>query len=399
MFDVGKTIFVSFRKSVRIKDNQRINPAVLVAVFYVLCMSTLLPAYGQNSPWRGFGIEVNYMGGQIFKHTQKFRGPVPPLSTAIEVNFIQQTFGREQWHQQRHFPIIGAGITYTDYGVDSIYGKCISMYPNLQVPLLKSKYLEWTCRVGFGLGYVTKHYERAPIWDTLNNAIGSHGNNYTILATDLRFRINEHWDVQAGGNFSHISNASFRTPNLGINLLGGHVGLRYFPVTSKPEKIITAIPPLKNRWLAQVRFGIAANEYGQANGPLYPVYLLSGYISRRYHGKNKVFAGLDYSYHKGVYAFLRNNEIYPGEEKKHSWKSSVFVGNEFLVGTMGIVLQLGVYVKEAALREDPYYQKLGSNIYLFQNESGTLKEAALAVLLKTHKFQAELVEVGFVLGF
>jgi hypothetical protein len=132
---------------------------------------------------------------------------------------------------------------------------------------------------------------------------------------------------------------------------------------------------------------------------LYPVYLLSAYASHRYRGKNKIFAGVDYSYHKGIYAFLRNNEIFPGEERSHSWKSSVFVGNEFLVGKMGIMVQMGFYIKEAALKEDPYYQKLGSNIYLLQKESGVLKEMSLAVLLKTHKFLAELVEVGLGFGF
>jgi hypothetical protein len=339
------------------------------------------------------------MGGKVLKHTENFHAPVPDFSSVFEVNFVQQTYGKNDWEQRRHYPIIGVGLAFTDYGIDSIYGKCISFYPNLQLPIIKGKNIEWTMRAGFGLGYVTRHYERAPVFDTLNNAIGSHFNNYSFFATDLRFRLNTNLDVQLGANFSHISNAALRTPNLGVNLYGAHIGFRYFPVSSAPEKIHKKLTPLKNRWLAQIRLGIAANEYGQANGPLYPVYLVSVFASKRYLSKNKVLIGIDYSYHEGIYAFLKNNEIHPGEESKYSWKSSIFAGNEFLLGRFGILFQVGYYIKNAYLKLDPYYEKLGCNIYVIQREKGLLKELSTAVLLKTHKAEAELVEIGIVAGF
>lgn len=97
--------------------------------------------------------------------------------------------------------------------------------------------------------------------------------------------------------------------------------------------------------------------------------------------------------------FLRNNEINVGEEKAHSWKGSVFFGNEFLFGRVGVLLQVGIYFKQAALAQDAYYEKLGGNIYLIQKEKGVLKELFAACLLKTHKTQAELVELGIGAGF
>jgi hypothetical protein len=359
----------------------------------------VFPLRAQHKPWAGFGIEANVMGGRIYKHTKNFKAPVPDFSGAFELNFVQQRYGKKAWEQRRGYPLIGVGITYTDYGIDSIFGKCISIYPNVQIPIVSGKSLEWTIRAGFGLGYATRHYERAPKWDTLNNAIGTHLNNYTVFASDLRYRVNNHWDIQLGVNFSHISNASLRTPNLGINLLGAHVGIRYFPVTSRPEHIVRNLAPLKNRWLAQVRLGISANEAGVPNGPLYPIYIVSAYASKRYRSKNKLFAGLDYSYHKNIYAFLRNNEIEPGREKQLSWKSSIFVGDEFLFGKFGIHLQLGYYLKESYLRLEKFYQKIGCNFYLRQAETGAIKESFLSVHLKTHKTQAEFAEVGLGIGF
>lgn len=352
----------------------------------------------EHRPWVGTGIEANLMTAEMIRHTKKIK-VLPERATAIELAFLQQMYGNKEWHQRRNYPLAGIGLGITDYGIDSVYGKCISIYPTLQIPVIAGKRLEWTVRLGFGIGYATKRYERYPSWDTLNTAIGSHLNNYSFFITDIRYRINKHIDIQLGGNFSHISNAAFRRPNLGINLYGAHIGFRYFPVNSRPERIVRKMAPLKNRWLVQGRLGFSANELGPPDGPLYPVYLASVFASKRYLGKNKAFAGIDYSYHENIYALLRYNESYPGEEKSHAWSGSVFIGNEFLYGRFGIHLQLGFYFHRSELALDAYYQKIGGNFYLVQRETGVLKELFISALLKTHKSEAELVEMGVGVGF
>jgi len=353
----------------------------------------------QRTNWDGFGLEANIIGGKVFKHTEKFKVPIPALSTAFELHLVQQTDGRKEWQQRRNYPAWGIGLTYTDYGIDSVYGKCIGLYPTYQVPIIRSKKLEWTVRFGLGIGYVTRHYSRYPQWDTLNNAIGSHLNNFTQFTTDLRYRINSHWDVQAGLNFTHMSNAAAAQPNLGVNMYGGHIGLRYFPATSQPEKRMRKLARLPNRWLIQARLGMAINGGGSGGGPVYPCYLVSLYTSKRYAGKNKAFIGIDYSYHERIYAFLKNNEIYPGEEKQHSWKSAVFVGHEWLMGRGSFMLQVGVSIKKSYLQDGAYYEKLGYNYYLLRQEKGLLKELYVSALLKTNKTVAELAEFGIGCSF
>jgi hypothetical protein len=350
-------------------------------------------------PWSGFGIETIAMGGKVFKHEEKFRLPIPKLSTGLDVDLILHTYGKRPWEQRRKYPTIGLGITYTDYGIDSVYGRCISMYPNIILPIVTGKSLEWTLRIGDGIGYVTKRYSRVNPVDTINGAIGSHLNDFAMFSSDLRYHVNEHWDIQIGGHFTHISDASYHKPNLGVNLYGAHIGVRYFPVTSRPKHMVRELQPLKNRWLAQVRLSMAYVSSEAPNGPLYPVYIASGYMSKRWLSKNKAFAGLDYSYHEDIYAFLRNNQIYPGTESQHSYKSAVFFGNEFLMGRIGVVLQIGVYLAQSALKQDPYYEKIGGHYYIVQKERGPIKEFFLSAFLKTHKTIAELGEFGLGFGF
>lgn len=368
----------------------------LILLTILLVSPILLFAQGKLA---GIGIEANLGAGKILRHSPRFPTQLPNRVTSFELNYVHQTSGTKDWQQRRNFPQVGFGMLYTDYGIDSIYGKCIGIYPNVQLPIAHYKNFELSFRAGFGLAYISKRFSRYPDFDTINTAIGSRMNNLTLLSLDMRYRINHHVDVQAGGYFSHVSNASFSSPNLGINSYGARIGVRYFPVTSQPEKTVKQLFPIGNRWLANVRLSLAMKEAATPDGPKYPIYIATAFASKRYWSKNKFIIGLDYSYHSNMYAFLRNNEIEVGREKAESWRSAIIIGNEFMLGRAGILFQLGFYVKQFYLPEDFFYQKLGGNFYLVQSQTGILKELSTFIYLKTHKFEAELTEVGFSFGF
>lgn len=366
--------------------------------FFLLGSIICTTSYAQqNNRLEGYGIEVNPTYGKIIKHNYIFP-PLPKQSYAIDINILKQTTGKKDWQLRRNYPLIGLGITYTNYGIDSIYGKCIGVYPVWEMPIIRKEKLEWTCRIGFGVGYVTKRFERYPSWDTINNLIGSHFNNFTVFSTDLRYKMNEHIHLQAGFNFSHISNGSFRLPNLGINMYGGHVGVRYFPVTDNPKRIQRSLPTMSNRWMAQVRLGIGMIEYNNVDGPMYPVYIVSALASKRYGSRNKVFGGIDYSHFTAIYAFQRANEVNPGDEKANSWEGSIFIGNEFLIGRFGVIAQLGFPFHHTAINKDISVQKLGYSYYILQKEQGILKELAVQGFIKANNLEASTLEFGLGAG-
>jgi hypothetical protein len=371
---------------------------------YLLLTLTVLFAFACSAQdtgrHAGFCFDVNVFAGKVIKHTPKFRLPIPDISTGVDVNFQWRKYGRKEWEQRRRYPIVGIGLTYTNYGIDSIYGHVFSIYPNIEIPIITGRRLNWTARIGDGAGFTTRHYSRLGYIDTLNNAISSTINDYASFMTDIRYNINTHWQVQAGLNFSHISNASFRQPNLGINMAGGHIGVKYYPVSSEPKRIHRELKPLRNRWLGQFRTTIAANESNAPSGPTHPIYIATALVSKRWISKNKVFLGADYSYHEQIFAFLRNNSfVTPGTERKEATKIALIGGNEFLLGRVGVVLQVGYYVHKAYQSQSKYYQKLGGNFYMVQREKGLIKEAYLCAFLKTHTSTAEWAEVGFGMSF
>lgn len=370
-------------------------------LFAICCLFACMPCSAQDvRTGQGFGIEASTFAGKVVKHTSKFHLPVPEITTGCDINFLWKTYGKCEWEQRRRYPTVGIAFTYTNYGIDSIYGRCFSIYPNIVIPLITGKRLEWTLRIGDGAGYVTQRYSRIGPKDTFNNAISSHINDFASFMTDVRYRVNDHWDVQLGGNFSHISNASYQQPNLGINSFGAHIGIRYFPVTSSPSRIVRKLPHLSNRWLVSGRVTLAHDGANAPLGPAYPVYLATAYVSRRWISKNKFFGGIDYSYHSDIYAYQRNNGFgVPGKEWASSYKSAVLVGNEFLLGRLGVVLQVGYYVKQAFLEAGKYYEKIGGNFYLVQKEHGPVTEVFVCAFLKTHLTIAELAEFGVGMSF
>lgn len=346
-----------------------------------------------NDALKGWGIEVNPFAGKVIKHNYIFP-PEPKLISGVDINILKQTNGSKAWQQQRNYPLVGLGITYMDYGIDSVYGKCVGVYPVWQFPIIKKTKLEWTWRMGFGIGYISRRFERIPTWDTINNLIGSRINNFTIISTDLRYHASDRLSFQAGLTLTHVSNGSFSLPNLGINTYGGHVGLRYFPVSSEVEKVNRPYDRSKNRYLVHARFSMGYNETQAPDGPRYPVYLGALYVSRRYAGKNKVFAGVGYAQYQSVYHFLRNNEVLVGKEKQNSWEGSIFIGNEFLIGRFGLLLEVGFPFKRTYLSEDFDIEKLGYKYYILQKEKGPIKELTIHTFIKAVNLEASVIEFG-----
>jgi hypothetical protein len=371
----------------------RFLPFVFLAIF---CHYTSHAQ--QPQAWSGFGIESNVMIGKMIKHSAKFTGPIPDHSYSVELNLIKKTYGQKDWQQRRHYPQLGLGFYYNNYNMPDIYGQVFGIFPNIQLNLIRSGHFEWTIRAGMGICYDTRPYQRLNPTNLENVAIGGHWNNISPFSTDIRWHINQHWDVQAGINFSHVSNAAFQQPNLGINMYGAHIGVRYFPVTSKPAHIVKDLKPLKNRWLIQARAGGSFIENSPADGPLNMVYIGAVYASKRWASRNKVYGGVDYYYNSAKYAKLKSIEHFPGEEYSKSTQAAIFLGNEFLVGRMGLLFQMGYYVHRMDEQNEKIYQKLGGNFYVVQREKGPIKEVFLSAILKTHMANAELFEMGIGIG-
>ncbi len=150
--------------------------------------------------------------------------------------------------------------------------------------------------------------------------------------------------------------------------------VKVFPGFLTPKLIKRELKPLKNRWLFQFRLTMGFNESNAPLGPIYPIYLGAAYMSKRWSSKNKFFGGFDYSYSDQIYAYIRNNGFVPsGQERWNSYKTAVFAGNEFLLGRVGVVLQLGYYTHQMFDIQEKIMKSLAAICILFKENMGPSK--------------------------
>ncbi|PYK07396.1 MAG: hypothetical protein DME66_01415 [Verrucomicrobia bacterium] len=73
---------------------------------------------------------------------------------------------------------------------------------------------------GLGLGWIDSH----------PNIPGAQGQDFTfniLTAAGISYRLNNHWKLDAGILYQHLSNGGQTDPNPSLNLLGPQVGLNY----------------------------------------------------------------------------------------------------------------------------------------------------------------------------
>ncbi len=376
-------------------------------LLYILLAASSSAAQAQLP---GAGVEITAMPSRLLRHTAKMTVEPAPFSFSTELAYMQQTNGHRAWHAAWGFPRVGFSALWAAYDAGGTprptYGSCFSLYPTLELRALSTPRLDWTVRMGAGLGWATEPYrrDRGAGSNTLNTAVGSRVNASILFFTGLRYAVAPRWSAAVGLAATHISNAAARQPNLGINTVGPYFTAGYYPGggSTRPERSAASTPdtlPRRLRFTGAVRYGMAFNETGHADGPQYPAYLAAAWGGRRWNRWQRTFVGVDASYHKSIEAFLKATETAPGREAAESWRGGVFVGHEALLGRVGIVGQLGAYVRQAELRADPLYQRVGLHVYALQRTRGDRLDLFGGLLLKTHRTQAELAEFAVGVGW
>lgn len=331
-------------------------------------------------------FDLKYCGGAVYKHTQKVTVDPPPFSQEVEFSISHRTYGKRRWERINNCPVPSINICYSQYG-DAL-GNAFSFYPAIEWPILRKKNIDWTFKLGGGLGLATERWQRT---DTFNNYLGSRLNNFTVIQTAVDFPISKQIELQLGGRMSHISNGAFRIPNFGINLFSGFVGLNYQPLGRKKTLKEKPQAPAKRTYRIGLRTGTGWGEQNVPNGPLAGIFSQSVFVATPFLKKHRIYGGLDFTYNGKARTALN----YAGLTDDLAWNASsstLFVGIELLYGRVGIPFQFGVFTKRMRNQDTPWYQKMGFQYYIYRNEKTFLKRVFAGPLLKSNKINADYIE-------
>jgi hypothetical protein len=315
---------------------------------------------------------------------------------AFEISVQQQTYGRHKWERAYNYPIIGMTLFYSGFGNFEELGKAYALMPFVNFPLYKTSTLTLGFRFALGLGYLTNRFDRTANYK--NIAIGSHLNAAVNLMVEGRLRLNEYLWLTAGLSFQHFSNGSLKTPNYGLNAPLASIGLAYKPVRDNKDigdRYMAPTEPYSTIVRHSIEFYFGAllgykNMVSQL-GSNYFVYHFFENTFVPVGRKSKWGLGVDLSYdgsHKKILELAGT----PNVSTVSILRPGINAAYELMVGKLGFIMNLGVYLSGKEHSNGPLYEKL-----CFQYNF--TKNLFAHVMLKVHFGRADYIGWGIGYNF
>lgn len=339
----------------------------------------------------GDGIGASYHYGKILKHREYFRPEVKGPTNLVSFNYEKQTDGSFFWHEYLNYPRLGISLIAGDFGDREVFGRIYGFSGNVSFCMLRRSFVDIYFTLSTGLAFIDRQYHPVDNFD--NNVIGSKLNNYTAFSFSANWRLINQWRLISGVSYHHFSNGNYQKANLGINVPVVFAGLQY-----EFQEVQTEQSPLTETFNAFnffVRAGFGMHEGGLPGGPKYPVYTTSLAGGYSFSPVSRLFVGVDATYDIAKREFLIMQEIESGNEAVlNSIFGSVIIGNELLLGKLGIYKSLGFYVLKSDEFTNKIFTKIGLQYYPFVDVNIPAKGFFIGTYLKSHQAVADFVEFG-----
>lgn len=368
---------------------------VLKISFLLLIINDLYAQNSINNKQKIIEFGVKY--GSIYKHTPKFLPEITEKSMIYELSFSKQRSGQRAWEAANNYPITGWSFLYADYGNKAIFGQAIGLMPTISfLTRLERWRLNFHYRVGVGAAYISRFYH--PSDNPTNNVIGSHINNVTMFMLGIEWEMYSQFYLLANTSFTHFSNGTVNTPNLGINIPATGLTLKYFPQknnrTFEPQKQDYSELFLAKKIAFNLKIGLGFHELDRPNGPLFNIYTFAPFLTKNISFASQIQLGLEVNYYESIYHFILNQVAFLDNQQRRAFKVAGFVGYEFLFGRITAPIQVGYYAYNPFFQDFDLYFKLGLQAYLYPTDTRFHKNLFVGIYLKSHFAQADYVELG-----
>lgn len=310
---------------------------------------------------------------------------------SFEFTIAQASYGKRQWESFYNYPVTGIAYWNAWLGNSRDLGQAHALFPYISFPWAKNEKSELNFRLGAGLAYLTKRFDRLENYKY--TAIGSHLNAAVNLMIEYRWKPLHHLQLSAGVQLMHFSNGSVKTPNFGLNIPSVSGGIA-FRLNKENNYIRRRLRPdltmfeFDGRDYIEVKAGttLAIKETGDTDGKRYNIY--AGFISasKSLGYKHKLGLCFDLSW-DGSDALLvahSNTEPY---KKSELTKPGLSAAYELVLARTSFAFNLGAYLGGKDKSEGMTYYKAGIHYLITKNLFANLT-------LKTHFARADFVGLG-----
>lgn len=329
--------------------------------------------------------QINTAYGSVFEHRNDIAHLITEHPILYQLSYSKTSDTLSAWKKHLNFPDIGISMIHQKFGNEMLGNLTgLTYFTNFYL-LNRNATNQINLELGLGIAYTDSPMD--PENNNQNNVLSSNLVYHQYLKCQYRRPfIFKRFGLQTGLTFTHFSNASFKSPNLGINSLFFNIGLNYMVQESKivyPKKIksmkFLKKQPLKYFISAKLGWHEVYSGLGSK-----PIYSLSAFVAKPYKTFSDFQLGLDYynSQSEKQYAEFQYIAGFNNAKKIYDHQQiGIFAGYKQYFDKFSLDAQIGYYL----------YNPLNLNMAVYEKITFHYKlddKFKLGLGIKIHNFRA-----------
>lgn len=297
-----------------------------------------------------FSIGIGVQHGFIFAHSEDVQNTRGARPTGIEGILSWQRNDSASYALCHCYPRQGVLLAYYDYDV-GLLGKSATAAYFLEPTYKIGNRVLFSFKGAAGLSYLSNPFDS--IGNPGNQSYSTHASFYLLVGLGAWVQLSEHWWLNPGINYQHISNGGKRQPNKGINWPTAGITVSYQP-TFRP--FYTSSRTSEKYWRNySTRYDVALlgtfrNGYNEAGDrQRFPLGGLALQAGRQVGNLSMLTVGAEAYHDEELQDKLRREGL-----NASPVKAGLLLGHEFLLGRFQFSQSLGVYVFD----QTPYYDRI-----------------------------------------
>lgn len=342
-----------------------------------------------NFAYSQYSLSMQYLTGEMLPHSE-YTKPLKASVVGVQIDALwklrlDQNSKISTSSNVAYSPKIGGSVIFLNNGL-SVTGYQLGAGVTMGAEI--STKHEWLLNWYFthGLSFVSEKYDT--FTKPINFAIGSHINFLAQLKIEAQYNVLPNFSIAIGANLTHVSNANFAKPNVGLNSIHANIGVVYFPNevynTERSSFYLHKRRYFTSPWAIGMRYAIREHTLE------YPTSLSAVVTDIQYRiqkSANHVWdIGLDlfsddnYKFDK----YGNSNDIAYLDQ----WELGLKFGHQYVFGRVGFRTDLGMYLFRPIISEKPaFYNCIGIDYRISQNWVARTR-------LKAHLNKADYMEFG-----
>lgn len=329
--------------------------------------------------------EIGTMGGigHIWAHVSKVNYLNASHIYNQEVSITKVPSGNKGWHHSFNFTKYGVLLGYSNFGNEEV-GNSYSIVPFYDFNLWRASRSWLSFRFGIGLGYLSNKFDKDE--NHKNIIIGSNINASIDATLQYNYAVSKKVLLCTAASIGHFSNAKYSAPNTGINYPKFLIGVKYRNF-EKQDFEKAQQDKIKRKWNFHIAAGAGMKENATADENKYFSANVSALSSYQFSSKSSWGVNVDFIHDSGKMRLAKAKEGIHYSNAMAYTAIGLAASYELSVNNTSFLFQLGKYLTNSNIMNEPFYNRLGLN----QKIS---KALSAHVAIRNHKVNAQTVELG-----